>query len=58
MTKKPYLVGGLALLLGYFWGWATRFERPVSVELMQFYRKEQLERLRLLFSSRLPRLER
>lgn len=58
MTKKPYLVGGMALLLGYFWCWTTRFERPVSVELMQFYRKEQLERLRLLFSRNLLRLER
>lgn len=58
ITKKPYLVGGLALLLGYFWCWATRFERPVSAELMQFHRKEQLDRLKLLFSKHLLRLER
>ena len=49
MTKKPYLVGGLALLLGYCWCWATRFERPVSPELMRFHQKEQLDRLRHLF---------
>ena len=53
MAKKPYLVGGLALLLGYFWCWATRFERPVSGELMKFHRKEQLERLRRLLLDRL-----
>lgn len=53
MAKKPYLIGGLALLLGYFWCWATRLERPVSQELMRFHRKEQLDRLRQLFIGRL-----
>ena len=53
IAKKPYLIGGLALLLGYFWCWATRFERPVSRELMQFHRKEQLDRLKQLFVGRL-----
>ncbi|MGR9108182.1 MAG: glycosyltransferase family 2 protein, partial [Gammaproteobacteria bacterium] len=51
MAKKPYLVGGLALLFGYFWCWATRFERPVSTQLMQFHRQEQLARLRQLLSK-------
>jgi biofilm PGA synthesis N-glycosyltransferase PgaC len=53
MAKKPYLVGGLALLLGYFWCWATRFEKAVSAELMRFHRKEQLGRLRQLLMNRL-----
>lgn len=53
MTKQPYLAGGLALLLGYFWCWATRFERPISQELMQFHRKEQLGRLKQLLVGRL-----
>jgi glycosyltransferase involved in cell wall biosynthesis len=53
MTKKPYVIGGSALLLGYFWCWLTRYERSVSPELMAFHRKEQLERLRELISSRL-----
>jgi glycosyltransferase involved in cell wall biosynthesis len=52
MAKKPYIVGGLGLLLGYFWCWATRFERPVSKELMMFHRKEQLVRLRQLVLGR------
>ena len=34
MTKKPYLVEGMVLLLGYCWCWVTRFERPISPELM------------------------
>lgn len=48
MAKKPYFVGGLAMLLGYFWCWATGFKRPVSTELMNFHRQEQLTRLRQL----------
>jgi glycosyltransferase involved in cell wall biosynthesis len=53
MTKKPYIVGGVSLLLGYFWGWATRAERPISLELMTFHQKEQLQRLKELLASRL-----
>lgn len=56
MFKKPYILGGLALLLGYFWCWATHVKRPVSEELMKFHRQEQLGRLRKLFWGR-PRLE-
>lgn len=48
MTKKPYVLGGMCLLLGYVWCWMTRYERSVSAELMRFYRKEQLERLKHL----------
>lgn len=53
MTKQPYVFGGLALLLGYFWCWATRFKRPISPELMRFHRQEQLGRLKQLLVSRL-----
>ena len=30
MTKRPYVIGGLALLAGYAWCWVRRAERPVS----------------------------
>lgn len=53
MTKKPYFVGGVFLLAGYFQCWITRFERPVSTELMRFHREEQLERLKQLVLGRL-----
>jgi len=53
MTRKPYIVGGLALLLGYLWCWATRVERPVSADLMRFHRGEQLGRLKQLLADRL-----
>jgi glycosyltransferase involved in cell wall biosynthesis len=53
MARKPYLVGGLALWSGYLWSWLTRLPRPVSPELMAFYRQEQMERLRELLAARL-----
>jgi poly-beta-1,6-N-acetyl-D-glucosamine synthase len=46
MRNKPYAVGGILLLLGYTWASVRRMERPVSRELMQFHRQEQLRRLR------------
>ena len=52
MTKKPYVLGGLFLLLGYFWCWLTKYERSVSAELMTFHRSEQLARLGGLLSRR------
>ena len=52
MTKKPYVIGGLGLLLGYFSCWIRRVERPISDELMHFHRSEQMERLRGLLKGR------
>lgn len=51
MTKKPYIIGGLGLLVGYFYCWIRREERPVSMELMCFHRAEQMARLRALFQG-------
>jgi poly-beta-1,6-N-acetyl-D-glucosamine synthase len=50
MMKRPYVVGGLVLLLGYFYSFASRMERPVAAELLKFHRQEQLERLKGLFA--------
>ena len=49
MLKRPYLVGGLVLLLGYVYSFASRMNRPVDAELLKFHRKEQLSRLKCLF---------
>jgi len=48
MAKRPYLLGGLALIAGYAWCWASRQPRPVSKELIRFHQGEQLARLRAL----------
>lgn len=53
MTKKPYIVGGLSLLFGYTWAAIRRVKRPVSPEMMAFYRREQMVRLRAIIGSAL-----
>lgn len=51
MTKKPYLLGGIALFSGYAWALLRRIERPVSDELMRFHRGEQLKKLKAILRS-------
>ena len=51
MTKKPYVIGGLLLLVGYVSAAARRAERPVSHELVEFRRREQMQRLRKFLVS-------
>jgi glycosyltransferase involved in cell wall biosynthesis len=52
MRQRPWIIGGLYFLSGYFWGMATRMPRPVSAELMRFHRGEQMLRLRGVLSRR------
>jgi len=53
MTKRPYLIDGVALGLGYFWALLCRQKRPVSNELMRFHRKEQMQKLLAVLASML-----
>jgi glycosyltransferase involved in cell wall biosynthesis len=53
LAKKPYVVGGLALMLGYAWYWASGQKRAVSAELMAFHRSEQMGRLKDLLARRI-----
>jgi hypothetical protein len=53
MSKKPYVIGGLLLIAGYFWCCLTRYPRSVSTDLMRFHREEQLDRLKQLLGDRL-----
>ena len=57
MTKRPYLLNGLALGSGYAYAALRRTPRPVSAQLMQFHRKEQMEKLKAIL-SRLLNLKR
>jgi len=50
-TKKPYLVGALALYSGYLSAFVRRMKRPVSDDLMKFHRREELSKLRTIFRS-------
>jgi biofilm PGA synthesis N-glycosyltransferase PgaC len=51
MTKKPYVVGGLALLIGFSWAAVRRTKRPVSPELVRFHRQDQMQKLRAVLRS-------
>jgi glycosyltransferase involved in cell wall biosynthesis len=50
-TKKPYLLGGIALYSGYLSAFLRQMKRPVSDELMRFHRKEQMLKLRAILKS-------
>jgi biofilm PGA synthesis N-glycosyltransferase PgaC len=57
MTKRPYVVGGLTIGLGYAWGALRRTKRPVSDEFVRFHRGEQMQKLAAILKS-LVRLKR
>lgn len=59
LGKKPYLLGGLALLTGYTWAALRRVQRPVSPALVRFHRHEQMRKLKTILTSliRLRRVE-
>ncbi len=54
MTRKPYVVGGLVILLGYVCNSVKTTPRPVSPELVAFRRAEQMARLRSFVMTRMP----
>ena len=45
MKQRPFVVGGIALALGYFWSMIRRVPRRVSQDLVEFTRHEQMRRL-------------
>ena len=46
MSKKPYIIGGSFLFMGFTWAVIRRVSRPISKELIDFIRKEQMQRLK------------
>jgi len=46
MKSSPLFLGGLFMLSGYIAACLQRMERPASPELVAFYRKEQMQRLK------------
>jgi biofilm PGA synthesis N-glycosyltransferase PgaC len=46
MTKRPYVVGGMAVLAGYLSSLIRLQKRPISNELVAFRRREQMQRLK------------
>lgn len=46
LPRKPYIIGGGALFLGFFVSWITGKRIPISNDLIQFHRAEQMSRLK------------
>lgn len=46
MTKRPFILGAIMTGAGYFWSLLRRVERPVSREMVEFCRREQMQRLK------------
>lgn len=55
MTRKPYVIGGLMLMAGYFVSSIRRVEKPVSQEFVKFRRREEMQRLTKFLTKRLSR---
>jgi biofilm PGA synthesis N-glycosyltransferase PgaC len=51
MPRRPFLVEGLGLGLGYGWAMLRRQKRPISKQLMAFHRKEQMRKLASILKS-------
>jgi len=51
ITKRPFVLDGLALASGYIWAASRRIPRPASPELVRFHRQEQMEKLRRIAGS-------
>jgi len=52
VTRKPYLFGGLVLFAGYVAAAVRGEQRPVSRDLVEFRRREQMRRLRKFITGR------
>lgn len=48
MAKKPLIIGGALLLIGFTWSAVTSMQKPISIELQRFIRGEQMRRLKAL----------
>jgi poly-beta-1,6-N-acetyl-D-glucosamine synthase len=49
IARPPLVLGGILNFAGFFWAMATRAERVVPAEFIQFRKTEQMRRLRDLF---------
>jgi len=49
MTKKPYVIGSVLLITGFTWSAIVNTDKPISAELQDFVRREQMRRLKNVF---------
>jgi glycosyltransferase involved in cell wall biosynthesis len=58
MRNRPYVIGGLLILVGYYSSFISRRPRAVSAELAEFRGKEQMQRLCEFVGRKLPMFRR
>lgn len=56
MRRRPYVIGGLALGWGYAWSLVTRRAIPLPADLVEFVRREQIERLKRFIARKHSRV--
>jgi poly-beta-1,6-N-acetyl-D-glucosamine synthase len=56
MSRRPYITGGCALFLGYFWAMLRRLDRPIGPDLVAFQRHDQMQRLRKFLGTSSPNI--
>lgn len=56
MSRKPYVVGGLLCLVGYFYALVMRRPRDVTAEFVEFRGREQMNRLKKFCAKLVPQL--
>ncbi|OGC02729.1 hypothetical protein A2V82_09395 [candidate division KSB1 bacterium RBG_16_48_16] len=52
LAEKPYVLGSLIMLLGYFRAYFSRHKPLVDQNVIQFLKEEQLGRLKAIFTAR------
>ena len=45
MSKKPFVIGGLLMMLGFISEYFRRTKRPMDKDVLEFHRKEQKKKL-------------
>jgi len=53
-SKRPFVIGGLMILAGYFCSMVRHAEKPVSIEFVKFRRREQMKRVKRFVTDRRP----
>jgi len=53
MQYRPYVIGGLLVLVSYFWHLVRRVERTMPRELIELRQSDQMKRLKSLVERRL-----
>ena len=51
LTRKPYLIGGMFILAGFAWSSLSGMKRTISKEIINYNRKEQIQRLKIILQN-------